>query len=147
MPPGPPISMKKLHLGSTICTWKLARSIAKIPIAVLGVFVASQNLQNPLKNLYFLHMASLGKLRLTLFALFACILNDLFTFSDCVGLIFVKKWCPPSVSSPGRPRFRLLAVADLVLHAFFRQPATVSRSKIEGRRCALPRGPSICISC
>ena len=110
------------------------------------------------KNVYFLLMASLGKLRLALFALFAHILNDFFTSSDCFGLICVKKCrlpsisspacpdfvpCLPSVSSPARPRFRPLAVADLALHVFFRKPATVSRAKIEGRRCALPRGPSM----
>ena len=65
------------------------------------------------KNVYFLLMASLGKLRLALFPLFAWILNDFFTNLDCFGHLFVKNAarlrfrplpalafvpCPPSVS-------------------------------------------------
>ena len=98
--------------------------------------------------MYFMVMASLGKARLALFAFFACMFNDVCVFSDCFGPVFVKSLarsrvrplpalgfvnCPPSDSS-SRP----LAVADLALHAFLRQLATVSGTKrIEGRRFRL----------
>ena len=44
--------------------------------------------------------------------------------------------CKPS-------RFRPHAIADFRLHASFRRSETVCRARIDGRRCALPRGPSI----
>ena len=88
----------------------------------------------------------------------ACILDSICTFPPCFCPHFAEKvdfalrchialireactackicrihvaWCP------------LLRISDFDLHAFTRQPAAVCRAWIEGRRCALPRGPSI----
>ena len=53
---------------------------------------------------------------------------------NTISVLFLQ--CRPS-------RFRPHAIAGFRLHASFRRSETVCRAQIDGRRCALPRGPSI----
>ena len=108
-----------------------------------GAVYGTWNLQNRLGKCVFSPYVPSLEASFAIMCSIACILDDIFTFSQCFRHHFAEKWTLFSevashkyvrLTVPARydvymsPWYLLLGVADFELHAFFRPPAAVCRA-------------------